>query len=286
MNPYFQNLIARNMTASREIQPRLASRFEPEELRQNAPDATGVDEAFLPTEKPVREAPDIRRDPPAHEGIPFQQTEVPVYPRETKTPVKTTARPDSFRPGDEKPQGASSERVPVPATITDASPAIRVASKKAPSVAKPPKAENAEPLPLPFASNSQNKREASPAIMPQRDEQPVKRTAKKQADAPLSKEPYLKTRPAASAALTPAFKTPDIRPLSASQESPRWMTPEGPTAGQEAPAEKTIKITIGRIDVRAVFPPPATPTKEARPKRSSPQITLHDYLQKQRGGSR
>ncbi len=286
MNHYFQNLIARNMTVSQDIRPKLASRFEPDKLRQQPPDATGVAEAFSPPETPGRKMPDIRRDSSAPKGIPFQQTEVPASAREIRTPVKTMARPEPVSPGNEKPQGAPSDQWHVPSKLADTTPAIHVASKYAPPVAKPPKTESTGPLPLPVASHSQNKRETASAVSPQHDTQPKKYAAKNQAGAPLSKAPALSTRPVAPSALTPSFKMPDIRPLSSVKDDPQWMTPAGPTAGQETPVENTIKITIGRIDVRAVFPPPATPTKETRPKRSQPQITLHDYLQKQRGGSR
>lgn len=48
--------------------------------------------------------------------------------------------------------------------------------------------------------------------------------------------------------------------------------------------ERTITITIGRIDVRAVHPPP--PPVQSAPRRHTPSLTLDDYLKQHNGGGR
>lgn len=46
----------------------------------------------------------------------------------------------------------------------------------------------------------------------------------------------------------------------------------------------TIKITIGRVDVRAVMPP--SPAPRPTPARSGPSLSLEDYLKQREGGRR
>ena len=49
-------------------------------------------------------------------------------------------------------------------------------------------------------------------------------------------------------------------------------------------AEITIRVSIGRIEVRAITPPAATPRKTAAPAR--PKMSLEDYLRQREGGMR
>jgi hypothetical protein len=71
-------------------------------------------------------------------------------------------------------------------------------------------------------------------------------------------------------------------PSTASVEFP---ADQRPVALDPAPAAPTIRVSIGRIEVRAIMPPipPARPTPPARPR---PQLSLEDYLQQHKGGSR
>ena len=57
------------------------------------------------------------------------------------------------------------------------------------------------------------------------------------------------------------------------------------TAQEPSPTTPTIRVSIGRIEVRAIIPlaPPAQRTPPARPR---PQLSLEDYLQRHRGRSR
>ncbi len=76
------------------------------------------------------------------------------------------------------------------------------------------------------------------------------------------------------------MQQPKIRPLIAdSQMSPAFLP-------QEARLEKTIKVTIGRIEVRAVMPQSPLSQPRTVPQEPQPKISLEDYLKTQRGGSR
>jgi hypothetical protein len=57
-------------------------------------------------------------------------------------------------------------------------------------------------------------------------------------------------------------------------------TPVEQRASRSAPI---IRVTIGRVEVRAIHPPPATPKQT---KASPPKLSLEDYLRKRARGSR
>ncbi len=73
----------------------------------------------------------------------------------------------------------------------------------------------------------------------------------------------------------PAATTPLLRPRQ--EDAPRWaepLRPRGP--GDESPAP-IVRISIGRIEVRAVAPPgPAAP--RPTPARKSTGLSLEEYL--------
>lgn len=78
-------------------------------------------------------------------------------------------------------------------------------------------------------------------------------------------------------------KQPGIRPLIKVETGPQ-LSPDFPA--QRVQPEKTIKVTIGRIEVRAVMPQAPLSLPQMDRKETQPKISLEDYLQKQRGGSR
>lgn len=82
--------------------------------------------------------------------------------------------------------------------------------------------------------------------------------------------------PARSDGMLPRRAPHRDRPL------PRVAEEAGSTQAGEA-APPAIRISIGRIDVRAIVPQPA-PVKAAPP--PAPKVSLDDYLRKQPGGAR
>jgi len=74
----------------------------------------------------------------------------------------------------------------------------------------------------------------------------------------------------------------------------RLAQPAGPVPAEgERPASRpesppTIRVTIGRVEVRAVMPPapePAPTLGESAPPRHAPRLSLDDYLKQRSGGS-
>jgi hypothetical protein len=84
---------------------------------------------------------------------------------------------------------------------------------------------------------------------------------------------------------TKVLKQPDTRTIFTQLAGQKIAPPSNLSpAPQQATPEKTIKVTIGRIEVRAVMaqaPLSVPPTGE---KKAGPKISLEDYLKKQRGG--
>jgi hypothetical protein len=75
-----------------------------------------------------------------------------------------------------------------------------------------------------------------------------------------------------------------IRPqLNGHVERDPW---EPRMAAPEPPAP-TIRVAIGRIEVRAITPPPTPPARQrATPARPGPALSLDDYLKRRNGGQR
>ena len=61
--------------------------------------------------------------------------------------------------------------------------------------------------------------------------------------------------------------------------------PREPRVAASEPPAPTIRVAIGRIEVRAIAPPPTPPARRETPARPGPTLALDDYL-KQRNEER
>ena len=90
--------------------------------------------------------------------------------------------------------------------------------------------------------------------------------------------PVRSAPPAAAPLVAPGVVRPQLNDeLDRGPREPRMAEPEPP-----AP---TIRVAIGRIEVRAITPPPPPPTQRPAPAQPGPALSLDDYL-KQRNGER
>jgi len=121
------------------------------------------------------------------------------------------------------------------------------------------------------ARRHEARQQGRPTSLPIQDAPPATQTT---GDAPSSVIPSIPATVGARPAVAPHV------------ESVTPVTPATPTVSppvsQSAP---TIRVTIGRIDVRAVMPP-APPAPRSRPSRPGPTLSLEDYLQQRREGRR
>jgi hypothetical protein len=85
--------------------------------------------------------------------------------------------------------------------------------------------------------------------------------------------------PATAPLVTPGVVRPQLNDeLERGPREPHVAAPESP-----AP---TIRVAIGRIEVRAITAPPAPPTRRTAPVPPGPELSLDDYLKQRNGGQR
>jgi hypothetical protein len=85
-------------------------------------------------------------------------------------------------------------------------------------------------------------------------------------------------------------------PAVASPVTPRMVRPQPnghlergsrePRVAAPGPPAPTIRVAIGRIEVRAITPPPTPPAQRDTPARPSPALSLDDYLKQRNRGQR
>lgn len=181
--------------------------------------------------------------------------------------------------------------------------------------------ESASPMPIPSSlpmptstSNTPSinrrtiaraRQEGSETLLVPEPEGPGRGQAREASPAPQS---YTKNSASApyrvGAGLVPALVSPVLVSSSQSTASdqvepllPPAYTPiqsrrmESPAAGKRAetqraepPAPPTIRVTIGRIEVRAVTPAPPVAPAPVRTPRAAPALSLEDYLKQRNGG--
>lgn len=87
--------------------------------------------------------------------------------------------------------------------------------------------------------------------------------------------------PAKAPPVGPIETTPAARPAQAAPEPTLAVSPSFPTLARRDAPEPTVRVTIGRIDVRAVrLVEPPEPRKKPRPE---PGMSLEEYLDRTRG---
>ncbi len=82
-----------------------------------------------------------------------------------------------------------------------------------------------------------------------------------------------------------AHPHPPVTPVAAGQRTAPTAAASSPVASPEAPP--IVRVTIGRVEVRAVLPPPVEPPRSQRlaPPAPGPSLSLDDYLKQGRGGA-
>jgi hypothetical protein len=280
MSDYLANLTAKALNPMQGIQPRLASLFEPPSAagRTMAAGLSANGEA-APGEPfsggPSFEGPLSTQESSSHA---WQSRPPSTGPRRpvTTLPQQPTSMTDTFMdqlpgqgvktPAASSSSGATSGQLPADLVPSHQDTPSLVAVSAAQATAAVPSTHTA-------------KQESLSAL-----EQIIGRVVDERAvlfDVPQSQDV---THPEsvsdhARRASTPAMTV--VQPHVTLYREPPVSIPSEVTARLE-PAP-TIRITIGRVDVRAIMP--AVPAPRPAPKRSSPALSLEDYL-KQRGGGR
>ena len=240
--------------------------------RGTAPDATDSRE---------RDRGPLRNDPPvADAGF---GSEDPGY---APSPVPDPAR----RPSDPGPGPSAERRSRRPVTrrrpqgphrpVADDRP-LREGGSETPHHVEPAPARRGAP------EKTRHPKPERPPSIPSATEEGPSWPGTARPTVPLAKPAATPPREAANApagaqAALPAV-VPKTIPEGIQQQGERG--PMGTRRPEPEPPAPTIRVSIGRIEVRAVTPPPPAPPRRERVGPSSPPLSLDDYL-KQRGGGR
>lgn len=278
MSGYLSNLASRTIEQRPSIRPRLASVFEP----ASGPRIRVVEPLEEERSRPARSV-SRRYDDGAR---PTRLTEAHVKPSPIKQPPEPAAGPAqvSHLPEDHRP-------MPTLASDSLSERSTQAITPHA-TVVSNTKSTLESPVPASASTASESGNQPVQAASPERAYQPELGAAHSSEAALL--ERTLAIEPAVSA---PAGRTPAeavinkveahpgpaviVRPnVSANYES-QPPSIEMPSITREAPS--AIHITIGRVEVRAIMPPPAQPVTTARETKRGASLSLEDYLKKRNG---
>jgi hypothetical protein len=277
MSDYLGNLAAKALHQTESVQPRLASHFEP------LPGTSGA----MPGEVFGLEA--AREDPFAEETI--------------ATPTGTIRRSShraqvAFSPDDgqqmTRDTGAAVSRQtpqtvvqpPSPAGAAQANEQETEPVRRAPSPAfEPPQALSAT---MPDAPPEMTPSVARGAWHPSRMEPSAQPTPNHDrqvhVDEPAVTRQGAAPRPITTSSPTPPTPAPAVAQpqITSYREAPEPVSIEHAVAADAGP---TIRVSIGRVEVRAIMPPPPSAPR-TKPARRGPTLSLDGYLQRRNGGQR
>lgn len=252
-------------TATAADQPKIDGPAVPRSTRQaqsgSRPEA--AEPRAVPSSGVDQVQPRVRTMPPAtEEAAPEPAPPVSAAPPAIEARRRSSAAPEPAAPS--RPGAIS------PAATDEAPPARRSFE---PTVSHRPQLATAPSAPAVEVS-------PAPPVIPHQAE--VRRDPVTQTPGPRTDQPA-EVEPAPSADTQP----PAVPPT---REIPVEPTPIRPMADgparqrREAQPAPTIRVTIGRIEVRATTPP--TPKPPPRPARREPTVSLDQYLEQRNGGHR
>ena len=260
MSDFLGNLAARAVAPSNAIRPRLPSRFEsPATAERTALDAE---------QEPSADAARIE-DRGRVSQIPFAPTPSPTM-RERSIEIA--------RPIVAAEPAASVVSPPVNVPLADPPPFVAPIT---PTKPQPPE-KGIQPAPTPLLAPVPTL-PVRPVLLSQ--ETPIPATRSSRPPEPVTPReagetpPRKRVEPVVPQRIVAVEKPPVAAAVASS--------PEATGAACETPAETAapiIRVTIGRIDVRAVLPSAPAPTRKAPT--ASPVLSLDEYLKQRDGGQR
>jgi hypothetical protein len=311
MNDYFQHLIERSMGGLPAIRPRLPSLYEPQgskdgrqrhvPVHDQSPASGTVEDANLsfPAQRDAFAWERMRAQGQAPIRTPMR--DLPENQAKTKAVRAASALAVSASETTERDEGADGlhpsirpgyphrrETAGFPANSAsvlcnnDDSPLLWNAGlhHAHPQKATSPGGEWTPGNPLPLPGENAHDSAAYPVTYPYRTPgDPVHPDPMGR----VEPQPEMKTPSSGDVAVQGLERTL-IRPFLERQTD--LLIRERPelTMPKPAPAGQTIRVTIGRIDVRAVMPRTLPATAQQKPAVPQPKVSLEEYLKKQWGG--
>ena len=264
MSNYLTSLIARTRGPSSRVEPRLRSIFEPvAPVAPKSPsplsgEGTEVAGSIAPPAIPASPPPVVRGAPQLSAAVPAPSS--PVAPASVRSsPISVDDR------GARAPaEGAVEEQggdLLLPPRAFRVEPSARFPAERSAEKRAPGNPTRTDPLaPLDPAGNGTAPKSVDGAVMP--------------AQRPASGD--------SRAVSPPSHLSVPPRPLKAANAP--VLNRDTVQRGSEGPVMPAIHVTIGRVDVRALFSSAAPAAR--RPERATPKVTLENYLEARNGGDR
>jgi hypothetical protein len=284
MNNFLQHLVERSLNAEPQpIRPRLPGPFEPVTGAGPGSVESPPEQETEEETRPRRMAPPVKADreteaPAAMLLQPRPKAEEPpaailLAPKpELQIPNRRAVEPAGEGRMEERPSAAQpAERgvLPQPEGRIESRPSPERAPDRDPTPRHEPKPELLRPAPAREVVRPQPE-ESRPALLD------LPRDRERHRVAPI--EPVVRLRrdepeiARDGGAIIPAAEPPYSAPSTQSNRAPA-----------EQPPIPRVQVSIGRVEVRAVFAPPPV-TSPARPQ-PGPSMSLDDYLKQRDGGS-
>jgi len=273
MSDFFGNLAARSLqpdpTGAPVLQPRLPSLFE---------HPTGAEPGGVPGFEPSAEMtvsalaphpgnePDLPPDPQLRAQ---RSTILPDKPTPTRRHISEHEPPTPPEPSPPEPLALPPERTiqtrfEQEVVVREQSPATESGMPPQPGDQDPQREPASSPGEEPSGSPSRRAQRAEEPVL---DENPVERTIRPRvALVPLQPSEPKKL----------AVPAPIPQALRQSESAPQV----------ESPQDATVRIHIGRIEVRAVSAPQPVQAARVAPPPHGPKLTLDDYLRQRNEGKR
>lgn len=277
----------------------LKSRFEtdfpaPSHAATKAPDpATTPDDGAAGFMESVRElsspmaAPTVRSDISAHAR---RRQETPSAPVPDNTPPADS--PASKPPVHDMPEGRDhfvSTPPPPASPLAFADPSVsgsRLSHMPAPRSHPPQAPVEERPVPSDPSVEPRKPTLAAPSWKAAAMPRPAPEASESEERPRRIRVPSAATRASAAsprAEVESGVHQPGIQPLNPESGARRLASPERPRSVESPPSSPTIEITIGRIEVQAVFAPTAA---SPPPRREVAGLSLEDYLERRQGNGR
>lgn len=263
MSDFLSNLASRSLDLMPVVQPRLSSRFEPLPFNGGFSSAASFEMQAAETERSVEGQLPPAQTPartPDERVIESRQTLLvsPQLPDILRAERASVAGQSTRQPSPNVPPRQPSAHAPVLPVKTEAQRIHGQPTPTAPHAGldQPPVSSTDSPPTSESSTSSSFKNEAGSAL-----ENLMDRVMAGQFSAV---EGRAATR------------------VSPPSGSPTAFQPEQREMPEQTP---TIRVTIGRIDVRAIIEP-SSPASHRTPARPAPQLSLADYLKQRSGGRR
>jgi hypothetical protein len=272
MNDYLDNLIVRTLQLEPVVRPRLPSLFEPSSVAAgHAVNASSSNEMISGDQTSARPATEVYQSMPLVEP-PAQQSGTVKLDAGSRTTTPRTIEADAVeKPGSSRKSISRRDEFTTPATQVLTPAPLQTTTTEARSIHNLA-TKTAQPSGLKSVTDSS----AGEHEVYKLSETQLMAGDRPPAD-PLSpaRDDIIETtamRVLASRLIRPAARLPDARLFPTHGEAAPFRAPEAPP---------TISVTIGRVDVRAVFPQP----QAQRPRRAHPApMSLDEYLKQQSEG--